>query len=412
MRIGSNVFRRQTWRRDAREGHGNRLTALAGGAFLLAGCSLGPAITENSADYGTTIEEVTNGAMVANILRARDHAPLYFTDLSQIRGSLQLNVQPVQTTIPYAHFLGSTTPSTVQAGPLTVASQPGFDFAPLNTKNFAEGMLTGIDQRVFSYLVQRPIPLELFLPLVVARIEKYHQIGVDKGGDPRYGLVGTPCVDDDCQKLLDIWIHVPWPTIGVWTKDNDIGPAIPANILATQREALRDLVKVDGAGLDLNLDKRKHAYQLSKTEYKYVLCVTTRPGRRVAVGISSFGATKDPNKPLVAEDDKGCGSQHVDPDRYVLYTRSVEAIFFHLGNMLRHHSAKTSPLYFWIYNQPVEGARFHMSYRGTTYFVREASDNRQDPDNTMIILALLNALMNLNRDANEIPSTRTVATTP
>ena len=49
-----------------------------------------------------------------------------------------------------------------------------------------------------------------------------------------------------------------------------------------------------------------------------------------------------------------------------------------------------------------------MSYRGQTYYVGEASKT----DSTMPVLAFLNALMNLNRDANEIPSTKTVATSP
>ena len=51
-----------------------------------------------------------------------------------------------------------------------------------------------------------------------------------------------------------------------------------------------------------------------------------------------------------------------------------------------------------------------MTYRGETYFVREGSDPQTDA--TMPVLAFLNALMNLNRDANEIPSTKTVATSP
>lgn len=68
------------------------------------------------------------------------------------------------------------------------------------------------------------------------------------------------------------------------------------------------------------------------------------------------------------------------------------------------------PIPFYVFNHPVEGTRFHMTYRGETYFVRDGSDPHTDA--TMPVLAFLNALMNLSRDANEIPSTKTVATSP
>jgi hypothetical protein len=415
MRISSNSFRRHTWRRDVPEGYGCcRLTGLSvAGALLLAGCSLGPAITENSADYNTTIEDVTNAALVSNVLRARDHAPLYFTDLAQIRGSLQLNVQPAQTIIPYAHFLGSTTPSTVQAGPLNVSTQPGFDYAPLNTKIFAEGMLTGIDEKVFAYFIQRfvkqPPFLRLFLNLVTSRIEVYRQTGVDKAGDPKYSLIHT-WARESLPGLIDRWVRLRPPTIGVVKELTPIGPAIPTKILAEQRGSFGDLIKVgDDENLDLSpTTKSKQAYQLSKTEQKFVLCVTTRPNSVDAVGIAPFGVTKDPDDTPIPGDNGTCGHGPINPERYVIYTRSVEAIFFYLGELQRADEGRPQPIHFYIFNHPVENIRFHMNYRGQTYYVREASL----ADETMPVLAFLNALMNLNRDATEIPSTKTVATGP
>ena len=105
--------------------------------LLLAGCSLAPVIAESTLDYNTTVETVTNGVLVTNILRARDGAPLYFSDLSQIRGAVQLSLQ-AQTTVPYGPMFPAGAGASAQAGPLTVSSQPGFDVAPLNTKKFAE----------------------------------------------------------------------------------------------------------------------------------------------------------------------------------------------------------------------------------------------------------------------------------
>jgi len=79
-----------------------------------------------------------------------------------------------------------------------------------------------------------------------------------------------------------------------------------------------------------------------------------------------------------------------------------------LALLLPEFESQQPPIGFHIYNHPVENVRFHMNYRGQTYYVSGVSKT----DQTMPVLAILNALMNLNRDADEIPSTKTVATSP
>jgi hypothetical protein len=80
-------------------------------------------------------------------------------------------------------------------------------------------------------------------------------------------------------------------------------------------------------------------------------------------------------------------------------------VFYYLGSLL---DAAQPPINFRIYDHPIEAARFHTDYRGRRYFVHEAATD----DPTITILAILNDLLNLNRDAEEIPSTKTVATAP
>jgi hypothetical protein len=143
-------------------------------SLLVAGCSLAPVIAENTLDYNTAVETVTNGVLVTNILRARDYAPLYFSDLSQIRGAVGLSLQ-AQTTVPYGPVFPGATGASAQGGPLAVSSQPGFDVAPLNTKKFAEGMLEGIDVKVSAYFIQRHVDPKVFLNLVVSRVEPYRK---------------------------------------------------------------------------------------------------------------------------------------------------------------------------------------------------------------------------------------------
>jgi hypothetical protein len=388
----------QRWRRDPRNSGGSSVVAMV----LLGGCSLAPVIAENTLDYNTAVETVTNGVLVTNILRARDGAPLYFSDLSQIRGAVQLSLQ-AQTVVPYGAVFPAGAGASAQAGPLAVSSQPGFDVAPLNTKKFAEGLLEGIDVKIFAYFIQRHVDPKVFLNLVVSRIERYRPDNSLAGTCTAIrGPNGSSCVAE----LISSWTAdgATAPKIGELSEDAPIGPPIPANLFATQNNIVASLVKTDAANIDVK--KSGSDYKLSKSSVKYVLCVAGAPRRGyIAVGLASPGATKDPVKPPVPKTNGNCGKVTPGAYRYVIYIRSVEAVFYYLGGLL---NAEQPPIPFHIYDHPVEDARFRTEYRGRSYFVREAAGG----DPTITILAILNDLLNLNRDAEEIPSTKTVATTP
>ncbi|HXL65509.1 MAG TPA: hypothetical protein VN938_10650 [Xanthobacteraceae bacterium] len=404
MRGLSQFCDRNEWRQNTHSGRGIcRRGSPVIAMLLLAGCSLAPVIAENTLDYNTAVETVTNGVLVSNILRARDGAPLYFSDLSQIRGAVQLSLQ-AQTTLPYGPAFPAAAGASAQGGPLAVSSQPGFDVAPLNTKKFAEGMLEGIDVKVFAYFIQRHIDPKVFLNLVVSRVELYRKSDKNlvRTCTAEFQKNGTSCVAE----VIASWTAdgAIAPRIGELPEKDDVGPPIPAELFSKQNNVVASLVQSDAANIDVK--KSGDSYQLSKSSVKYVLCVAAGPHRGyIAVGLASPGATKDPIKPPVPKSNGNCGGPSPDPYRYVIYIRSVEAVFYYLGILL---NTEQPPIPFHIYDHPVDEARFHTDYRGRSYFVREAATG----DPTITILAILNDLLNLNRDAEEIPSTKTVATAP
>src|SRR5437764_15223499 len=63
----------------------------------LSACSFAPIITQESGEYNTTVENATNTLTIVNVLRAREHLPLYFASLSAIRGALS---QPEGFSLP------------------------------------------------------------------------------------------------------------------------------------------------------------------------------------------------------------------------------------------------------------------------------------------------------------------------
>jgi len=198
--------------------------------------------------------------------------------------------------------------------------------------------------------------------------------------------------------------------------------------LFTQQHLLADIAQASTAGLDLKLckddpqdcqkackdnptdcQKRKQTvktYQLYKPSKKYVFCVKDPNGQGETVAIEAPGPTKSPPE-LAPNPDDRCGK---GKRSYVLLLRSAQQMFYALGRAVDNpESSEFASLKFHIYNYPPPNVRFKVQYRGQTYFVREYDQNE---DHTLLILALLSDLLNLSRDANEIPSTKTVATTP
>jgi hypothetical protein len=227
--------------------------------LLLAGCSLAPVIAENTLDYNTAVETVTNSVLVSNILRARDGAPLYFSDLSQIRGAVGLSLQ-AQTTVPYGPVFPGATGASAQGGPLAVSSQPGFDVAPLNTKKFAEGMLEGIDVKVFAYFIQRHVDPKVFLNLVVSRVELYRKSEKNLVGTctTEIGKTGASCVAE----LISSWTANSGfaPKMGELSEKSEVGPPIRADLFEKQNNIVASLVQTDAANIDVK--KSGGDYQL------------------------------------------------------------------------------------------------------------------------------------------------------
>ena len=62
------------------------LTALAGCLFL-GGCATRSAMVGHAVDCNQAVEREQNRILLLNILRAKDQRPMYFTAISQLRGS-------------------------------------------------------------------------------------------------------------------------------------------------------------------------------------------------------------------------------------------------------------------------------------------------------------------------------------
>ena len=148
----------------------SRLVALLLVAPLVSSCSgltLGPAVQSGAVEYGADMDAFTNQALLTNILRARDYAPLNFSDLSSVTGSFSL-----QGTSPLTDYFGPgprTSKASIMPG-LTYSVSPSITLATLNTEGFMLTMIQpisttyilnkwneGIDHRLLLYLFVKSI---------------------------------------------------------------------------------------------------------------------------------------------------------------------------------------------------------------------------------------------------------------
>ena len=390
----------------------------------LAGCSLTSLVSNESVDYNKTVEDVTTTVLVTNILRARDSAPLFFSDISQLRGSFTASAS-ASVSFPFGAINRPLTAGgardSASLGPLTFSSNPSFDMAPLTTKQFTQGLLNSISDALLAYYLDRLrgnsyIALDLF-------ISSIDTVGSD-GETSHVSNGGVANARDDFFDALDTWTH--WKAIHDYQQKvdqatNQGGPppplpqplAHPPKIVVVSREkpfgpavkiTADTLIRAKTASLDVHTiagDKVQFVDKLSVT----TLCVpNTSDTDYIAVGLVSISSQKLNPSDEYPETNASChprGSSApavVQSTRYQAHVRSVEGMFYYLGYALN----QPDPLLgFYLPIMPPKTYRTSVSYRGQGYYV-------PDDQVTLSVFAILNDLVNINRSADELPKTTAV----
>ena len=407
-------------------------------AGSLTACSWSSYVSKSSGDYNNAVEGTTNNLLVTNVLRGRDSAPLSFSDLSQIRGSLSTSIAG-QASWPFGPFRQDTNRTNMaQLGPLSIQTNPTFDIAPLNTKNFAQGINEPIKLNAMWYYLQRFDP-EVILPLFVSRIEV---VKVSEAPDGTKQILSTSRISgkDRADKIIG-WLkgkdahgETLVPKVNVFTRFSNAGPDLSPAILS-QRGILTDLAQASSAGLKVKsgTDGKLH---LTKSATHAVFCVPSDPSdgpqHYQALAIASSSVVSTPAAIEWPASDADCtvveGGAETPPARHgttvrsqtVIHLRSVEAMFYYLGTVVQEDLGPADPgpdplnayLNFHLYNHPIADERFHISYLGRDFYVSNAYQTATRNEYTLAILALLNDLLNLHRDAAEIPTTKAVQSVP
>jgi hypothetical protein len=137
--------------------------------MLLSGCVVSPTmIHHDSMAFGEVIEDTTNKLLVVNVLRARDKAPLHFSDIPIIRESMQQSFS-----LNFLEVMGSLTANLrdTRTANMAIQKSPSFDINHLQSKDFITGISSPIDPKVVKYWLDRGLDRRIALLLFFSAVE-------------------------------------------------------------------------------------------------------------------------------------------------------------------------------------------------------------------------------------------------
>src|SRR6185369_3252195 len=235
-------------------------------AGFLSGCALLPKerISSSTTDYNLVVEKVQNEVLLLNIVRASKRRPMYFTGFNLLRGSMSYNFQTGNISIPFGQIGTGLNGAYSIAPSVSYSTNPSFDLAVWDTKEFTAGIMTPVSiDTVYYFLEKLGWPKEMLLHLLVERIELYSnekkQDTYDNDPDKKEKFEKFQAKLRELLKCKFVSLETSKP----------IGPKLQAKDI----HDLQQLIEVHKAGLTLNsvTGGNNESYQLSSknTDYFY-----------------------------------------------------------------------------------------------------------------------------------------------
>ena len=142
--------------------------------LALTGCATKQQIADQIEKGSLATEDANNRLMLLNIVRAYHRYPMHFARINVLRGPMGLGGPTVTLPTPF----GPDFTSQIYNLSTTVKfDQPNFDFQPLDSQEFYQGMTTPIKPALMQYFLEQGWPQQLILFLFVREIEEFDKEG-------------------------------------------------------------------------------------------------------------------------------------------------------------------------------------------------------------------------------------------
>lgn len=146
----------------------NRIVLALPLTLALVACS--SVINSEAITYNDVIEEVTDKMLLANVLRARDRAPLHFGDIPLIHETVQVNAG-LGASVAAGSIAKSSSAPLVLTPSLGLQVSPSFDVLNVDSKDFVTGIASPIESKYVTYWLDRGVPTEMAFELFFSKAE-------------------------------------------------------------------------------------------------------------------------------------------------------------------------------------------------------------------------------------------------
>ncbi len=200
---------------------------------LLAGCVRYRSIADSAVSFNMAIERAQNEMLLLNAVRSAKRRPMYITGVSNVTGSVRLEVS-AGLDIPVSDRVDRVSPRA------TYSESPAFSVPVLDTQEFIQGFLKPVPNGILAYYWEQGWPRSLLMHLFVQRVRVRTEEMVETDGKKQskttiYTFDNYPDARDPslCKfvkfsRFVDRYLdpELSNPRFEVRTSTRTIGPAV------------------------------------------------------------------------------------------------------------------------------------------------------------------------------------------
>lgn len=341
--------------------------------IALGGCaSLQTPMTEFATDYNRVIADTRNEMILLNIVRARFREPTHYSTLSQVSGNISIRGGAS------ADLGGIIDDIDADAGvSLNISSSPSFQIVPLNTNQFAGGILRPIEPNVVA--------------IFLGQGWNEHQLAA---------LLIESVTCNDVQYANDLRHEADSPEESGLLSSSDVFG------LGFQSGAARE-----------TSDTPVATFTPAEASAANAVLSNLGDNYRVTVGRNSEGDAqfeireRVPQELQVTTAAGGvCGGANLSPDDYEI--RSVEGVIYYLGEIVRSGRGlrdEQGRLIFDVTTGSPGSHSIHVEHRGRDWYIGASPE--PGGDRSIQVIALISQLIALQTSSDALersPSTLTI----
>jgi hypothetical protein len=385
---------------------------------LLGGCSGAPIMKLDVSDYRDVFGNTNDEQILVNILRAKDNAPVHFSELATLGANIQQTAS-LQAAVPFGELYGSSNRASAQ-GVLGLQNNPSLSLSSLETQSFTAGLMSPVKATLIKQFFDEGIDQRLLMILFFSSITLDH---VTYLNNSKCDVTESRCRDHFFNFLreIDDLASTDKISANVYAELSPIGAPVSST------SSLKDLAGIDTLKYrilvlnekDSHGDRKAQVFSISAPQL--ALCRQRQTADHNALlSLSAVPLFGTPNRRYCTDTEvySWGGVRRANG----LAIRSTYEIIQFLGQILKiqetesdnnrclklagdphHYTCADQDVLFQV-NSGVGEPLVTTNYRGARYSVSLGPcDPKSYCDHSAEVMKILSVLINVNKSASDIP---------